>query len=838
MKDSLREQKKFSDNLIDISAVATFVLDAQHKIVLWNKACEELTGFRDAEMIGTDDQWKPFYDHKRPCIADIIIGAEIDKLPDLYTTYAKSTLVPNGFHAEGWYENLHGKERYILFDAAPLYDSKGVLIAAIETLQDITERKHAEEEINRNYDTQAVINALLRLSLEKVPLEDILNRALDLVLTIPWLVVQSRGAIFLVENDPGFLVLKAQRNLDERIQKMCARIPMDKCICGQAAFAQKVFFIDSVDERHEICHDGIVPHGHYCVPIIFSGRVLGVLNVYMKDRYKRNEREQELLVTISNTLAGIIVRRQAEDSLVESEQKLQASEERLQQAVRASHIGIFDHNHLTDTIYWSPQQRQNYGWGSEETVTLAGFITQVNPEDRERITAAVRRSHDPAGDGLFDIEHRIIRRDGEVRWLTTRSQTFFEGEGDARRPVRTIGAVLDITDQKLAEVEREKLQSQLLQSQKMESIGQLAGGIAHDFNNMLAAIVGYGNLIHMHMKDDDPSRVHIEQVLTAAERAASLTQSLLAFSRKQVINPKDMDLNDAIRKVEKLLSRIIGEDIALTTSLHNEALTIYADASQIEQILMNLATNARDAMPKGGRLIIGTERVVLDDEYVRRHGYGSPGVYAVLSVNDSGEGMDERTRQKIFEPFFTTKELGRGTGLGLAIVYGIVKQNNGYINVYSEVGTGTTFKIYFPFVGAPTGEDRHPGAQQPLRRGTETILLAEDNETVRLLNRNVLQEFGYTVIEAVDGKEALQKFGAHRDRISLFILDVIMPKKNGKEVFEEMKRFNPNVKVIFTSGYPADLIQKEGVLEKGLHFLSKPSSPQALLRMVREVLDQ
>ena len=371
--------------------------------------------------------------------------------------------------------------------------------------------------------------------------------------------------------------------------------------------------------------------------------------------------------------------------------------------------------------------------------------------------------------------------------MTTRSQTFFEGEGDARRPVRTIGAVLDITDQKLAEVEREKLQSQLLQSQKMESIGQLAGGIAHDFNNMLAAIVGYGNLIHMHMKDDDPSRVHIEQVLTAAERAASLTQSLLAFSRKQVINPKDMDLNDAIRKVEKLLSRIIGEDIALTTSLHNEALTIYADASQIEQILMNLATNARDAMPKGGRLIIGTERVVLDDEYVRRHGYGSPGVYAVLSVNDSGEGMDERTRQKIFEPFFTTKELGRGTGLGLAIVYGIVKQNNGYINVYSEVGTGTTFKIYFPFVGAPTGEDRHPGAQQPLRRGTETILLAEDNETVRLLNRNVLQEFGYTVIEAVDGKEALQKFREHRDRISLFILDVIMPKKNGKEVFEEMK---------------------------------------------------
>jgi PAS domain S-box-containing protein len=652
----------------------------------------------------------------------------------------------------------------------------------------------------------------------------------------------------------------------------------------------------------------------------------------------------------------ITERRQAEEALRERD-------ELLRQAVRVSQIGIFEHDQRTDTIYWSPQQRVIYGWGPDEPVTLQVFIDHVHPEDLESVVASVRRAHDPAGDGIWDVEHRIIRRDGTVRWLKERSQTFFEGESDARHPVRTIGAVLDITERKKteeeqqklvsviemsrdfigiadldgrmlyvnaaglklvgldsgedsrrrdlsdflmeadhrrlekemlptifgtgtwigelalrhfktgspipvetsgfiikdrkndkpialanisrdiserrhAEEEKQKLQAQLVQVQKMESIGQLAGGIAHDFNNILAAIIGYGSIMQKKMGTDDPNRMYLDHILTAAERAASLTQSLLAFGRKQVICPRDIDLNESIRKVEKFLTRIIGEDIILTTALSTEALMIYADVTQIEQVLMNLATNARDAMPTGGRLMIEAGRVMLDDEYVRAKGYGTPGPYAVLNVSDTGEGMDEETQKTIFEPFFTTKEIGRGTGLGLAIVYGIVKQNDGYINVYSEPGKGTTFKIYLPLVSSRAGEDWHPEVLQPLRGGPETILFAEDNETVRLLNRDVLQEFGYTVIEAADGEEALQKFREHGDRINLFILDVIMPKKNGREVFEEARRSNPNVKAIFTSGYPADLIQKEGVLEKGLHFLSKPSSPEALVRKVREVLDQ
>jgi two-component system cell cycle sensor histidine kinase/response regulator CckA len=526
------------------------------------------------------------------------------------------------------------------------------------------------------------------------------------------------------------------------------------------------------------------------------------------------------------------------DGLKRAEESLRDSEERLQAAVNVSQIGIFDNDHIADTIIWSPQQRKIHGLGPEEPVTLQVFFELVHPEDRERIAEAVRRAHDPAGDGIWDIEHRIIRRDGTLRWLRQRSQTFFVGEGDARRPVRTIGAVLDITDQKLAEVESEKLHTQLVQSQKMESIGQLAGGIAHDFNNILAAIVGYGHLIKMHIKEDDPNRVYLDQILTSAERAAGLTQSLLAFSRKQVINPKNIDLNNVILKIEKFLSRVIGEQIMLTAVLGEEELLIYADVTQIEQILMNLATNARDAMPRGGTLMIQTGGAVLDEGYVRTHGYGLPGRYAVLTVSDTGEGMDEQTQKKIFDPFFTTKELGRGTGLGLAIIYGIVKQNNGFINVYSEVGKGTTIKIYLPLIMTGDEDARIAEVLAPVRGGTETILLAEDNDEVRKLTQVVLSEFGYRVIQAVDGEEALRKFLDNRAAISLLIVDVIMPRMNGRDVYEEVKRIRPDVKVLFTSGYPADLIQKEGVLEKGLNFLSKPASPQAVLRAVRQLLDQ
>jgi len=527
-------------------------------------------------------------------------------------------------------------------------------------------------------------------------------------------------------------------------------------------------------------------------------------------------------------LVGIIhditERKQAEEALQESEERYRCLVDYSPEPIAVLSEGRF--------IYINQAGLRLLGAASPANLIGRPILDIIPPETREQFQQRARQTQEQ-GQQTSLIEQDLLRLDGRrITVEITGIPLTYTG-----KPAMQI-LIRDVTERKHAEEERQKLQAQLLQAQKMESIGHLAGGIAHDFNNILAAIVGYGNILQMKMENDDPLRTYMNQILASAERAASLTQSLLAFSRKQVINPKDIDLNESIRKVEKFLTRTIGEDIVLSTSLSDDVVTVFFDPSQIEQVLMNMATNARDAMPKGGRLIIETGREMLDDKYVLTHGFGLFGEYAVLTVSDTGEGMDEETQKKIFEPFFTTKELGRGTGLGLSIVYGIVKQNKGYINVYSEIGKGTTFKIYLPFVKARTEEERHSQVQQPFQGGTETILLAEDNETVRLMNRDVLQEFGYTVIEAADGEEALQKFWKHPDQISLFILDVIMPKKNGKEVFEEARRINQNVKVIFTSGYPADLIQKEGVLKKGLHFLSKPSSPQALLQTVRELLDQ
>ena len=388
--------------------------------------------------------------------------------------------------------------------------------------------------------------------------------------------------------------------------------------------------------------------------------------------------------------------------------------------------------------------------------------------------------------------------------------------------------------------ERKKLEEQLLQSQKMESIGTLAGGIAHDFNNILTAIIGYASVTKMKMPEDDPLRHNLEQILASSERAAVLTQSLLAFSRKQISNPEPVNLNEIVKKAEKFLSRVIGEDIELKMILSDNGLTVMADAGQIEQTLMNLTTNARDAMPKGGVLTIQTEPVEFDSEFVKAFGYGEVGKYACIIISDTGIGMDKATKEKIYDPFFTTKEVGKGTGLGLPMVYGIVKQHNGYINCYSELGKGTSFKIYLPlFESMPVSKTVTEGAAVAVPTGgTETILVAEDEESVRRLMKEVLEEDGYKVIEAADGEEAVNKFMENKDKIDLLLLDIVMPKMNGKEVYERIKKIKPDIKLLMASGYPADFITQKGIIEEGFNFVAKPMSPTKLLMKVRGVLDK
>lgn len=439
-------------------------------------------------------------------------------------------------------------------------------------------------------------------------------------------------------------------------------------------------------------------------------------------------------------------------------------------------------------------------------------------------------------------EDCAVQRTFETGEPHTAVHTHYDKEGDSvYTEVRSFplknsrGEIISAIEIHNDITEKKRLEEQLLHSQKMEAVGTLAGGVAHDFNNILTAIIGYSSLMQMKMAENDPLRPSVNSILASTERAASLTQSLLAFSRKQILTPKHVEMNTIVRRVEKLIERLIGEDIEIKQVLHDEPLPIKADTGQIEQIMINLVTNARDAMPRGGKLTIETGDVELNSDFIKAHGYGKPGNYALLTVTDTGTGMDKKTVKRIFEPFFTTKSTGKGTGLGLAIVYGIVKQHSGYISVYSEPGIGTTFKVYLPQIKAALHHARSVSAPVPTG-GTETLLVAEDDSSVRNLTTAVLQGFGYTVIEASDGEEALEKYRDNKDTIRLLIFDVIMPRKNGREAYNEIRKMNPSVKALFTSGYTAEIIYKKGLLGDDVNFLSKPVSPNKLLNKVAEML--
>jgi nitrogen-specific signal transduction histidine kinase len=391
------------------------------------------------------------------------------------------------------------------------------------------------------------------------------------------------------------------------------------------------------------------------------------------------------------------------------------------------------------------------------------------------------------------------------------------------------GIVMDIT-------ERRQLGEQLRQSQKMEAVGRLAGGIAHDFNNLLTVIKGYSELMLEDLEGADPLRTEVDEIKKAADRAASLTRQLLAFSRQQVLAPKVVDLNTVVGNMDKLLHRLLGEDIDLFTILEPGLGRVKADPGQIEQVIMNLAVNARDAMPKGGKLTIETANVELDEHYTREHAVVKPGSYVMIAVTDTGVGMTDKVKSRIFEPFFTTKEVGKGTGLGLSTVYGIIKQSGGYVWVYSEVGLGSSFKVYLPRVDAPA-EITSPVSSLPTRRGTETVLLVEDEDGVRALERQVLHKHGYNVLEARNGGEALLMCERHQGEIDMLLTDVVLEQMGGRELAERLLKVRPEMKVLYVSGYADDAIVHHGVLKPGMAFLQKPFTTEALARKVRFVLD-
>ena len=517
---------------------------------------------------------------------------------------------------------------------------------------------------------------------------------------------------------------------------------------------------------------------------------------------------------VVGTVLDVTERRKAEKELLESEEKYRQLVENASEAIFVAQ------NYKLVFVNAATAKLTRY---TVSELMTRPFVDFIHPEDRDMI--AERHLSRLKGEEIpHAYSFRIIRKDGQIRWGELHAILIHWGGEQA-----TLNFLTDIT-------ERKYLESQLAQSQKMEAIGTLAGGIAHDFNNILTALIGYGNILQMKMKEDDPSWVYVEQILASSEKAANLTQSLLAFSRKQAVELKPQTVNTIIGGIEKLLKRLLTEDITLTIILPDNDLTIMADITQIDQVLMNLATNARDAMPRGGTLTIEVKESTIDNAFIIGEDYGRPGAYALISVTDTGIGMDKQTQERIFDPFFTTKEVGKGTGLGLSTVYGIIKQHNGSIHVESEPGRGSAFRIYLPVV--PISVQHKKAAPLPVEGGTETILLAEDNSAVRELTKEVLTLSGYTVIEAVDGEDAIRKFLEHKDTIGLMLADVVMPKKNGKEVYEEIIKVMPNAKVIFMSGYTGDVVLEKGVFEDTIDFIKKPLVPDELLLKIRTVLNR
>jgi two-component system, cell cycle sensor histidine kinase and response regulator CckA len=781
----------------EISDLRQRIKELEQSEVIHKQTEKTLRKFRSRVEATNDWVWEinneGFYTYSSPKIRDLlgyepqeVIGktpfdlmpkGEADRVAPLFKEIIESRQSFSGLENK----NLHkdGREIVLETSGAPIIDAEGNFVGYRGIDRDVTERKKAEEAL---LESEAKYRAVVESSLV---------------------------GVFIVQDNLFRFVNKRWCEIygytyDEVVDKVC---PLDL-----AHPEDKRIIQENVRKRLS----GEAEHAEYEARVfrkdgtIITVKVLGSLILY-KGRQGA-----------SGTVIDVTEHRKAEEQLRQKTALLEAQ-------LNASPDGILIADKGRKTLQ---NQRVNdllkipkhiaESDDIEIWIEWTGGLARNPEEFHERLSHRLANPDETMHD-------EFTLKDGTV---LDRYSSPVIGE-DGKRYGRLI-TFRDISERKRSEEEKARLEAQLFQSQKMEAIGTLTGGIAHDFNNILTALTGYASLLRMKMAQEDPLRVYVEHVLSASGKAADLVKSLLAFSRLQTINISPVGINSIIKGSGNLLQRLLTEDIVFRMLLSPDDTTIMADIIQIDQILFNLTANARDAMPRGGTLTIETRIVELDNTFKHFHGYGEPGTYALLSVSDTGSGMDEETLKRIFDPFFTTKEVGKGTGLGLSTVYGIVKQHKGYINAYSEPGLGTTFHVYLPVANTIGKEDESNPA--PVRGGNETIMVAEDNDAVRDLMKAVLTEYGYSVIEAVDGEDAIDQF-TRANGIDLIILDTVMPKKNGLEVYEEILKIKPDSKVIFTSGYTRDVILDKGLEDKRFTFIPKPISPYALLQKVRHVLD-
>ena len=794
-----------SSAVLDSVLDCIITMDADGKVIEFNAASERTFGYTKAEAIGHT-------------LADLIVPPALRDAHAAglarYLATGQGQLL--GKLVEMTAMRSDGSEIPVELAITAIRSDRAPIFTGV--LRDITERSRAEAAIRQRAQLSA-LGAAVGLALTSTDsLAGALQQCAEAVVTH---MGAAFARIWTLNEREGVLELQASAGLYTHLNGPHGRIPLGQFKIGRIArdrmphLTNTVIGDPQVSDQDWARREGMVAFaGH---PLIVDGRAVGVMALFA--RHALSDAVISAMASVADHLALGIERHRSADAL-------RTAEERMRFALEAAGVGIWDMDYTTGVLRWSEILESQYGlqpgtFGG----TFEAFVERIHPDDRKSVIETIATAVKAGSD--FSTQHRSIWPDGTGRWLSGAGRVLLGEHGE---PVRAVGITQDVT-------ERHTLEEQYRQAQKMEAVGRLAGGVAHDFNNLLTVILGYCELLLADLEPGDPRHADTAEIQNAGLRAAGLTRQLLAFSRKQIVEPTPLDLNAVIIGIRPMLGRLIREDVKVMLGLRPELAPVTADRGQVEQIVMNLAVNAQDAMPRGGTLTLETANIELDEHYAKSHLGVEPGQYVVLTVTDTGSGMAPQVRARLFEPFFTTKEVGRGTGLGLATVHAIVTRSGGSVTVESEVGKGTSFKVYFPKADADEMVAEQPSLVARTHTGTETVLVVEDANGLRELTRRLLQREGYTVLLAENADKAVQLFEQHPS-INVVLTDVVMPGGSGPELTSRLVERRPNLKVIYMSGHTDEAIVQHGVLKSGIAFLHKPFSSEVLGRKIREVLDE